>query len=122
MMVDWQKVADNSGIPVDVLTNEDMALYRQAQQANQAAMPQDPNAPQGEGGEQASQGGGDGGDMPFGSPDSARGFGTKGGASRQPGMQQDANPADDESGDMGLSDVVGLADCWKIKNGELVLL
>lgn len=109
MLPDWQRISEDTGIPVVVLDQEDMALYNQAEQANnpQPTMdPNDPNAQQGGGGWQSGgfdQGGG--GDMPFGAPPSNS-------PSQQGQVQQ---PGDDDE-----ANLTDLSDAWKVENGKLV--
>ena len=121
MLVDWEAVAEYSGIPVQVLQEEDLATFRKAQESNQPPG-QGAVGPDGQPLPGSEQNGG-GGDMPFGAPpggsggDDRGGYGTTGGASRQPQNQQQPNLDDDERGPMGLADIMR---DWDVVENELV--
>ena len=64
LLVDWSQVAEDLGIPAEVLTEEELAMYRKAAESNQ---PQQPQMPGQEGGEGEGE---DGGDQSWGTPPS----------------------------------------------------
>ena len=113
MMPDWQRVAEISGIPVQVLKQEDaLALQRnraQYESEYQSMLPQQPGAEDGQG-QDTGAGGGQGQPGPGQGPGVASQGGLGAGGGQQPGT----------GGDYNLVELAEEAGRWQYEEGELV--
>lgn len=114
MLPDWRKIAEDSGIPVDILTKEDLASYQAGLQFVQGLDAQQ-MGPDG----QPMDGGG--GDMPFdGGPPARGGYGAPGGASNRGDNVESGGGSDfGEDQQANFSEVVD-GGSWSIVDGEMV--